>query len=198
MLMKGIRLKPHALYGVNLPSSDWQQKLILSRDWLLCSTTLLLTTCHIFINSHGFRTPIGRRDTCLKTSLGPDLNLYGRSIFSRCCFTSCFLGAETGILCCDSSERCPSRKITALTTILALIFYQSIQSRCALIGIVNSLMVRPLHEEKRLDLPKLGRVRLWKQVFHLLRDCSNQRMMGGTCPQAQEAAKWGIWASEHT
>lgn len=198
MLTKGLSLKPHPLYGINHSTSDWRQKLILSRDSPLCSTASSLTIHHVFLNSHGFRILIGREDTCLETPLGPDLNLYRCSLSSCCCFTSCFLGAEIGIFLSYSSGRCPSHKITEAAIMLALIFHQSISPWWALIGIVNSLMVRPLCWEKVLDLPKLGRVRLWKQVFHLLRNCSNQWMMGGTCPQAQEVAQWGTWASQHT
>ena len=126
--MTGVRLKPHPLYGINLPTSGWQQKLIVSRNSLLRSTASSLTIHHIFLNSHGFRTLVGRGDTCLKAPLGPDLNFYGCSLSSCCCFTSHFLGAETGILLSYSSRRCPSHKITELATILALMFHQSIQS----------------------------------------------------------------------
>lgn len=182
---------------MSLPTSDWQQKLIHSRCSPFCSTASWLTTRHIFLHSHGFRTPTGRGDRS-QNSTWPRLELQWVQPLQCCCFTSHFLGADTGILFYCSSGRCPSHKITVLASVLALIFHQSIQSWCAVIGIVNSLMVRPHCYEKHLDLPKLQRVRFWKQVFHLLGDCSNQCMMGGTCPQTQVGAKWETQAPEHT
>lgn len=94
LLMKGARIKPYTWYGISLPTSDWWQNLVLSRESLLSSTASSLTIHYIFLNSHGFQTLVGRGNTCPKIPLGPDLNLYGCSLSSCGWFISYFRGAD--------------------------------------------------------------------------------------------------------